>query len=598
MGRRYTAMEKGKQEVHLAEPPRTGRVKVPDFDNSELVKQHSLTLSGRVTNPKIQRLWSLIPFFVERWKTKTPAVGADLGQGLFQFSFASREDMQLVLDERPYHFAHWMHILQQWEPTVDASFPSQIPFSIKVQGVPVHLWSEAMLRSIGEDLGTFESWEITKAHAKMRVHVNGLLPLLKTYTLEFPNGDVVTATLVYEKLEKHCNNCQMLDHEIEECPELPNPEEPASPPKPQVKKDMPREENRDLGRRSLNQRQREVHTRDSRREVPRSYGHPYSSQSTRRDKDPRKIRPYETQGYRARKIAHQANYPNYSPRQSYSQRMSGSRWVETGRRLDNTIHSGTWSRNREKEIEKSYGSSRDRRSGERFNAQTSNGQRTPVESSHSRRSNQNNPPRTPERELPEEALTEARGEVREVMAQYSNCADPVESAARKERLRLAEERGEVEQTAVQMVIHSIQTQSQQATEETLEPLMHERLPAVQRLSFANLTDIPITEEPERIPAKKRLGRPPNKKKAGLKPLASMGPRGKIRKVAQIRISPKRRLTVGSSSRKRTQSNSPASQGTRVQTAEGVQSGEPPRVNIIPAISRRRVDFQDPSLPLP
>ncbi|CAN7084752.1 unnamed protein product [Brassica oleracea var. botrytis] len=45
---------------------------------------------------------------------------------------------------------------------------------------------------------------------------------MKTYTLEFSDGDEVVATLLYEKLEKHCTLCQMLDHEESTCPQKPS----------------------------------------------------------------------------------------------------------------------------------------------------------------------------------------------------------------------------------------------------------------------------------------------------------------------------------------------------------------------------------------
>ncbi|CAF2297288.1 unnamed protein product [Brassica napus] len=51
----------------------------------------------------------------------------------------------------------------------------------------------------------------------MRVHVNGLLPLITTSVVEFPNGDEVNTTLVYERLDKHCTKCLRLDHELKEC---------------------------------------------------------------------------------------------------------------------------------------------------------------------------------------------------------------------------------------------------------------------------------------------------------------------------------------------------------------------------------------------
>lgn len=38
-------------------------------------------------------------------------------------------------------------------------------------------------------------------------------PLIKKATMEFDTREEVEVTLVYEKLEKHCSLCLMLDHE-------------------------------------------------------------------------------------------------------------------------------------------------------------------------------------------------------------------------------------------------------------------------------------------------------------------------------------------------------------------------------------------------
>lgn len=107
-----------------------------------------------------------------------------------------------------------MVILQRWEPTIPPSFPSLIPFWIKVQGLPLHLWTEGTIRSIGNDIGIFEKAKITNLSARMRVHVNGLLPLIVKSVVEYPNGDEVITNLVYERLEKHCSKCLRLDHEL------------------------------------------------------------------------------------------------------------------------------------------------------------------------------------------------------------------------------------------------------------------------------------------------------------------------------------------------------------------------------------------------
>lgn len=164
-------------------------------------------------------MWSLIPFLADLWKLESRPIGADLGQDCFQFQFASERDILRVLENRPYHFAHWMVIIQRWEPSISPTFPSQIPFWIHVQGIPLHLWSDIALAGIARDIGILDKVEITSTTAKIKVEINGLQPLIKKSTLEYDNGDEVVATLVYEKLEKHCGACFSLCHETDLCPE-------------------------------------------------------------------------------------------------------------------------------------------------------------------------------------------------------------------------------------------------------------------------------------------------------------------------------------------------------------------------------------------
>lgn len=110
--RRISSAEKGKGlDMGTQLPPRSARVKVPLPDNSELLRKHTLTLIGRVTNKTVQKVWSVIPFFTEHWKTEFKPVGSDLGNGLFQFQFELESDLLSVLEQRPYHYARWMIIL-------------------------------------------------------------------------------------------------------------------------------------------------------------------------------------------------------------------------------------------------------------------------------------------------------------------------------------------------------------------------------------------------------------------------------------------------------------------------------------------------------
>lgn len=232
MSRRFSYAEKGKATVSSSSGPRVSRVKAPESDNSALLLRHKLTLIGRVTNPAVQRAWSLVPFFTDHWKTSARTLGADLGHGLFQFQFENEEDIQMVLANRPYHYAGFMIIIQRWEPTISRSFPSEIPFWIQVTGIPVHLWTDDLIRSIAEDLGFVEEIDVSSKMARMRVRINGLLPLVKTSIVEFRNGDEIEAELIYERLKRHCKLCFCLDHEDKDCPSLPSKAISLPPPPP------------------------------------------------------------------------------------------------------------------------------------------------------------------------------------------------------------------------------------------------------------------------------------------------------------------------------------------------------------------------------
>lgn len=171
-------------------------MKAPSLDTSALVKENSLTLIGRLTNPKEQRMWTLL---------------------------------RKVLDNRPYHFGYWMIILQRWEPVISSSFPSMIPFWIKIRGLPLHYWHKKVICEIGKDLGTLENHELTKTTARVQVSVDGLKNLIKDTIMDFESGEECVLTFEYERLENHCKLCGNLSHLMEDCPQYLDKEREKTP---------------------------------------------------------------------------------------------------------------------------------------------------------------------------------------------------------------------------------------------------------------------------------------------------------------------------------------------------------------------------------
>lgn len=206
---RYTSEEKGKaaantSEDHSGQPRR--RIRAPEIDTSALIMDNLLTLIGRVLNPKEQPIGALISALPRGWNLKGNLTGSDLGGDCFQFRFELEEDLTSVLAGMPYQFNRWMLILQRWEPVISPHFPSQIPFWIRLQGIPLHFWHEQTIYNIGQELGTLADYKITKTSARIQVLVDGLKPLIKDSVLYFATGEELPIKMEYEALDYHCQS--------------------------------------------------------------------------------------------------------------------------------------------------------------------------------------------------------------------------------------------------------------------------------------------------------------------------------------------------------------------------------------------------------
>ncbi|KAL0721260.1 hypothetical protein Bca4012_035859 [Brassica carinata] len=608
---RISREEKGKgiasDPPQPPQPPRSGRIRAQVLDNEDRLQKLSLTLIGRATNRSVQKTWSIIPFLTEHWKSYGRPVGSDLGNGLFQFQFEKEADLLAILDKRPFHFARWMIILQRWEPTTSTSFPSLIPFWIKVQGIPLHLWTENTIRSLGEDIGFFEEMEITDFSVRMKVQVDGLLPLIKSSVIEYPNGDEVTASFVYEKLEKHCSKCFRLDHDVKDClvakhqARALKAQEISS--KDSVKKEFSKPNSRypeesgkfqsseTRDRDTFHSRSVEVH-RALRGETRRS------SETNRRNqlvqdrrrcyKDP----PQDWQRPRYTRASHPIENDSYH-REPFNQTLR-----------------------RAKESERF--SSRDRE--ERLNFSRNN-HKERVEESCSSKNRQSLDPLQNQATPPPTAFEKALGDVRETMHQYTNVADPTESAARRERLRKAEEGGYLENSAARMVRNS---SGEGLTRQVLDPeSSKERVPVSHRLGPMAQTEICEEALPEapatrRIPisqrlssqglledsqqtnpvstTKKKLGRPPGRKKIPSSPLGLKGTSSRKRNVQRKTPSaPLKRRVPADTTKAGPSKSKPGPSRTRKGAASSTTESENlPICNLIPASSRRKMDFHNPS----
>ncbi|WZZ07786.1 hypothetical protein YC2023_093707 [Brassica napus] len=197
------------------------KISVPHFDNSALVKTFSKTLLGRCMNPEKQEMRTLISNLLKIWKFEDKVVGTDLGFGKFQFDFEKEEDLEGVLKLQPFHFDYWMLSLARWQSKKSLLYPSEIPFWVRVIGVPGEFKTVSTFESIGGAIGRTVAVDLD--HSRVQVVVDAFKELCFETTVDFTGGEFyegeeVPVSLRYEKLFGYCEVCGSLCHKDDVCP--------------------------------------------------------------------------------------------------------------------------------------------------------------------------------------------------------------------------------------------------------------------------------------------------------------------------------------------------------------------------------------------
>ncbi|XP_022561237.1 uncharacterized protein LOC111207467 [Brassica napus] len=143
------------------------------------------------------------------------------GFGKFQFDFKTEEDIDAVLKLQPYHFDYWMLALARWQPKQSKVFPSEIPFWVRIIGVPLEFRTWPTFESIGEAIGRTVAVDLD--HTRILVEIDAFKELCFETTVdfkggEFYDGEEVAVSLRYEKLFGYCKLCGSLCHKDEICP--------------------------------------------------------------------------------------------------------------------------------------------------------------------------------------------------------------------------------------------------------------------------------------------------------------------------------------------------------------------------------------------
>lgn len=195
-------------------------IKVPDFDFTDLIEKHKLSLVGRMFHQDGRSVEALLKHMPRRriWDVEGRVRGINLGNNKFQFDFDKEEDLQKVLLRRPCHFNKWSFSLERWIPTIKEDYPNFLILWVTVTGVPTHYKKDESYRSIGQALGEVDTVDVD--NGRVRVKINADEPLQFERKAGYANGDVISVTLKYEELHRFCYTCKRISHEEGTCPDL------------------------------------------------------------------------------------------------------------------------------------------------------------------------------------------------------------------------------------------------------------------------------------------------------------------------------------------------------------------------------------------
>ena len=309
-----------------------------------------------------------------------------------------------------------------------------------------------MVLRVGQELGTMENHELTRTTARVKVSVDGLKPLVKELIIEFDSGEETSITLEYEKLEYHCTSCFSLLHSRKNCPQRQDEEQPwTCNPKITSEGTLYGRETTEAHlnerrKREQNSEKQSTDQFDFKARVDR-HGNPFGDRIS--TKQTRVAPPMLTM----QEAVHPSQQPlekpqHYSAQQSqqysspqYTQsRQAKHRGTQRGRDLFSQRSQGHW---RAKQLV-----SQEERPKTEEKQNSDLREDTAVGKTHLNHTGLNIP-----------SMEEVMEDLQQVTRQYLSCPDPVEAAARRQRVLQGDASGEMEETAAAIIAAETRRQS-------------------------------------------------------------------------------------------------------------------------------------------
>lgn len=220
-------IHKGPFSIPLDSAPTRVRFSVPDVQ--VLAEENKkFTLVGKIFGDPISPQ-NIQTRFIGSWTDFQGPFSIDhVGYGWFKVAFTVEEDMQFVLDNRPWFVQGQIFHLQRWFPTFDPANTTidHLLVWVRLPFLPFHFWNDQTITKLAEiirrcnrlDTTTLESHMSLFAHACVEINLSKKIPRVLDLKPDPHSDKIIMLHLHYETLFECCFYCGLVVHTLGACP--------------------------------------------------------------------------------------------------------------------------------------------------------------------------------------------------------------------------------------------------------------------------------------------------------------------------------------------------------------------------------------------
>lgn len=126
---------------------------LPDEPRFKVFEENSLSLLGRLVNPDCQTMSRMIEDMPRHWRIVGRVRGIALSRDKFQFIFKREEDLQTILNDRPWSFNHWPMLFERWTETPPDDFLTKFEVWVRIRNIPYYFYTMDTMYALAKAAG-------------------------------------------------------------------------------------------------------------------------------------------------------------------------------------------------------------------------------------------------------------------------------------------------------------------------------------------------------------------------------------------------------------------------------------------------------------